>query len=136
MIGVDGPQPSLVTSVSDVCEANKNKKQTRENGQGQTTPRKAKHTQEEARPEQRKTKGGKPATPKKRRQRGGQTTNGGKGARGEKGKRRPAKKQKEDAREGSRDRREETAQAKKTSACSFIGVLMGFRHHIHTHNMV
>ena len=77
------------------------------------------------------------------------TKKGRKGARGEEGKRRPAKREREDAREGSRGRREETAQAKKTGACSFIGVLRGFwitqgqipqcrseRHLINTHNMV
>jgi len=48
-----------------------------------------------------------------------------KGARGEEGRRRPAGKEREDAREGSRGRREKTAQTKKAGACSFSGVLRG-----------
>ena len=43
-------------------------------------------------------------------------------ARGEGDKRRPARKERADAREGSRGRREKAAQAKKADACSFSGV--------------
>ena len=51
-------------------------------------------------------------------------TNQSKGA-GEEGKRRPANKERADAREGSRGRRENAAQA-KVGAYSFSGVLRGF----------
>ena len=57
-------------------------------------------------------------------QRGGQTRTNTR-ARGEEGRRRPAGKEREDAREGSRGRREKTAQTKKAGACSFSGVLRG-----------
>ena len=68
---------------------------------------------------------------------------------GEEGKRRPANKERADAREGSRGRREKAAQAKKAGACSFSGVLRGIwitrgripqcrseGHMNNTHNMV
>ena len=45
---------------------------------------------------------------------------------GGKRKRRPANKERADAREGSKGRREKAAQAKKAGACSFSGVLRGF----------
>ena len=58
-------------------------------------------------------------------QRGGQTRPTKARARGEEGKRRPANKERADAREGSRGRRENAAQA-KVGAYSFSGVLRGF----------
>ena len=82
-------------------------------------------------------------------QRGGQTRPNKARARGEEGKRRPANKERADARECSRGRREKAAQAKKVGACSFSGVLRGFwitrgripqcrseGHMYNTHNMV
>ena len=59
-------------------------------------------------------------------QRGGQTGPSETRAQGEEGKPKPANKERADAREGSRGRRENAAQAKKAGACSFSGVLRGF----------
>ena len=112
-------------------EANKRKTRKRENSPKQPTHRKTRQTQpnkNQATPTN-QTKnhegGGAKNTNQDNGQRGGQTRPTKARARGEEGKRRPANKERVDAREGSRGRRENAAQA-KVGAYSFSGVLRGF----------
>ena len=90
---------------------------------GRTTQRSTKQTKQN---KQQTTPTGQIKTSQDTGQQGGQTRPNKTRVQGEESKRRPANKERADAREGSRGRRERAAQAKKAGACSFIGVLRVF----------
>ena len=116
---------------TDVGEANKRKTRKRENSQKPPTHRKTRQTQpnkNQATPtkQTKATKEGEPKTPTRTTDNeAGRQDQTKRGRGGGEGKRRPANKERADAREGSRGRRENAAQA-KVGAYSFSGVLRGF----------
>ena len=90
-----------------------------------TTQRSTKQTKQNKN-QQQTTPTGQNKTSQNTGQQGGQTRPNKTRVQGGESKRRPANKERADAREGSRDRRERAAQAKKAGTCSFIGVLRVF----------